>query len=178
MGGAGLRGARTERLCAGVVDAAALARCEDSLDDLGSLDARDDAQRAAPHPTVFDVDAEHVLEPLHPAHGGRRRMGLAGGWTNTAGDDVVAVFETRGENAGAALNAQVKGGFTVLHTAAAFNNSSFGTRRLEWIPAFAGMTGNFAGNVTLATAVVHVAAVIPAKAGIQLLIPSSANPET
>ena len=40
------------------------------------------------------------------------------------------------------------------------------------------MTGNFAGNVTLATAVVDVTAVIPAKAGIQLLIPSLANPET
>ena len=42
-GGAGLRGARTERRCAGVVDAAALASGEmneDPLDDLGSLDAR------------------------------------------------------------------------------------------------------------------------------------------
>ena len=58
MGGAGLRGAGTERRCAGVVDAAALASGEmneDPLDDLGSLDARDDAQRAATHTTVFDV---------------------------------------------------------------------------------------------------------------------------
>ena len=42
-GGAGLRGAHTERRCAGVVDAAALASGEmneDPLDDLGSLDAR------------------------------------------------------------------------------------------------------------------------------------------
>ena len=45
-GGAGLRGAHTERRCAGVDDGAGLAGGEmskDPLDDLGSVDARDDA---------------------------------------------------------------------------------------------------------------------------------------
>ena len=82
MGGAGLRGARSERRCAGVVDLAALASGEineDPLDAIGSLDARDDAQRAATDSTVFDADVEHALEPLHPTHGGRWRMGFAGG---------------------------------------------------------------------------------------------------
>ena len=81
MGGAGLRGARTEWRCAGVVDAAAVASGEmneDPLDDLGSVDARGDAQRAATHTTVFKFDVEHALEPSHPAHGRRRRMGFAG----------------------------------------------------------------------------------------------------
>ena len=64
MGGAGLRGAHTERRCAGVVDGAGVAggeMSEDPLDDLGSVDARDDAQRGATHTTVFDVDyvSEH-----------------------------------------------------------------------------------------------------------------------
>ena len=72
---------------------------EDPLDDLGSVDARDDAQRAATHTTVFDVDVQDALEALHPAHGGRRRMGFAGGWMSPVGDDVVAVFEVRGEHA-------------------------------------------------------------------------------
>ena len=66
MGGAGLRGARTDRRYTGVVDAAALASGEMNaapLDDLGSLDARDSAQRAATHTIVFDVDVEHALEP-------------------------------------------------------------------------------------------------------------------
>ena len=52
MGGAGLRGAHTERGCAGVADGAGLAggeMSEDPLDDLGSVDARDAAQRAATH---------------------------------------------------------------------------------------------------------------------------------
>ena len=52
MGGAGSRGARTDRRYTGVVDAAALASGEMNeapLDDLGSLDARDSAQRAATH---------------------------------------------------------------------------------------------------------------------------------
>ena len=65
MGGARLRGAHTERRCAGVVDGAGLAggeMSEDPLDDLGSVDARDDAQRGATHTTVFDVDVEDALE--------------------------------------------------------------------------------------------------------------------
>ena len=102
MGGARLRGAHTERRCAGVVDGAGLAggeMSEDPLDDLGSVDARDDAQRGATHTTVFDVDVEDALEALHPAHGWRRRMGFAGGWMSPVGDDVVAVFEVRGEHA-------------------------------------------------------------------------------
>ena len=74
--------------------------CEDSLDDLGSLDARDDAQRGATHATVFDVDVEDAFEPLDPAHRrGTRRMGLAGGLMGTVGDDVMAVFAVRGEHA-------------------------------------------------------------------------------
>ena len=106
MGGTGLRGAHTERRCAGVVDAVGVAggeMSEDPLDDLGSVDAGDDAQRGATHSTVFDVDVEDALEALHPAHGGRRRVGLAGGWMSPVGDDVVAVFEVRGEVIGAGV---------------------------------------------------------------------------
>ena len=57
-GGWEFRAGRTQRRCAGVIGAAGLARGEmgeDSLDDLGRLDARDDAQCAAAHATVFDV---------------------------------------------------------------------------------------------------------------------------
>ena len=69
-------------------------------DELGLFDARDDAQRAATHATVFDVDAEDALEPLHPAHGrGTRRMRLAGGMVDRVGDDAAAVLEVRGEHA-------------------------------------------------------------------------------
>ena len=93
MGGARLRGARTERRCAGVVDGAGLAggeMSEDPLDDLGSVDARDDAQRAATHTTVFDVDVEDALEALHPAHGGEETHGVRGrldehGWGRCGG---------------------------------------------------------------------------------------------
>ena len=84
MGGAGLRGVHTERRCAGVVDAAGLASGEmneDPLDDLGRVDAGDDAQRAATHTTVFDVDVEDALEALHPAHGG------GGAWGSRALDE-------------------------------------------------------------------------------------------
>ena len=95
---------RTQRRCAGVVvDAAGVGRGEmgeDFVDDLGRFDARDDAQRAATHATVFDVDAEDALEPLHPAHGrGTRRMRLAGGLMGRFGDDTAAVLEVRGEHA-------------------------------------------------------------------------------
>ena len=97
----GLRG--MERRCAGGIDAAGLARGEmgeDGLDELGSLDARDDAQRAATYPTVFDVDVEDAPEPLHPAHGrGTRRGRLAGRWVGRVGDDAVAVLAVRGEHA-------------------------------------------------------------------------------
>ena len=61
---------RTQRRCAGVIDAAGLAHGEmgeDCLDDRaalqGRLDARDDAQCAATHATVFDVDVEDSLVP-------------------------------------------------------------------------------------------------------------------
>ena len=81
MGRRGLRFRRMERRCAGVVNAAGVAggeMGEDSLDDVGGLDARDDAQCAATHATVFDVDVEDSLEPLHRAHGRwTRRMRLA-----------------------------------------------------------------------------------------------------
>ena len=97
----GLRG--MERRCAGGMDAGGLARGEmdeDGLDEFGGLDARDDAQRAATYPTVFDVDVEDALEPLHPAHGcGTRRGRLAGGWVDGVGDDAVAVLAVRGEHA-------------------------------------------------------------------------------
>ena len=90
-------------ICAHLSIGAGLARGEmgeDSLDDLGSLDARDDAQRGATHATVFDVDVEDAFEPLDPAHRrGTRRMGLAGGLMGTVGDDVMAVFAVRGEHA-------------------------------------------------------------------------------
>ena len=102
-GGREFGSARTQRRCAGVVAAGGVARGEmgeDSLDDLGSLDARDDPQRAAAHPTVFDVDAEDALEALHPAHGRTtRRMGLAGDWMGGVGDDTATVFAVRGEHA-------------------------------------------------------------------------------
>ena len=92
-----------ERRCAGTVVATGLAGGEigeDLLDDFGSFDARDDAQRAATHATVFDIDAEDSLEPLHPAHGRTTRpMGLAGGMVGGVGDDAAAMFEVRGEHA-------------------------------------------------------------------------------
>ena len=101
--GRGLRFGRMERRCAGVVDAAGVAggeMGEDLLDDLGRLDARDDAQCAATPATVFDVDVEDSREALHPAHGrGTRRMRLAGGLMGRFGDDTAAVLEVRGEHA-------------------------------------------------------------------------------
>ena len=66
-----------ERRCAGTVVATGLAGGEigeDLRDDFGSFDARDDVQRAATHATVFDIDAEDSLEPLHPAHGRTTRL--------------------------------------------------------------------------------------------------------
>ena len=102
-GGRGLGLRRMERRCAGAVDAVGVAggeMGEDLLDEFGRLDARDDVQRAATHATVFDVDVEDSIEPLHPAHGrGTRRMRLAGGLVDRVGDDAVAVLEVRGEHA-------------------------------------------------------------------------------
>ena len=73
---------------------------EDSLDEFGRFDARDDAQRGATHATVFDVDVEDALERLHRAHGrGTSRLRFAGGWVDGVGDDAVAVLEVRGEHA-------------------------------------------------------------------------------
>ena len=43
---------------------------EDSLDEVGGLDACDDAQRPATHGTVLDIEMEDSVEALHPAHGG------------------------------------------------------------------------------------------------------------
>ena len=64
------------------------------------FDVRYDAQRTATHATVFDVDVEDALEPLHPAHGSpTRRMRLAGGLVDRVGDDAVAVLAVRGEHA-------------------------------------------------------------------------------
>ena len=58
------------------------------------------AQRAATYPTVFDVDVEDALEPLHPIHGSpTRRMRLTGGWVSGVGDDAVAVLAVRCEHA-------------------------------------------------------------------------------
>ena len=97
----GLR--RMERRCAGAGDAVGVAggeMGEDLLDEFGRLNARDDTQRATTHATVFDVDVEDALEPLHPAHGrGTQRMGLAGGLVDRVGDDAAAVLEVRGEHA-------------------------------------------------------------------------------
>ena len=50
---------RVQRRCAGAVDAVGVARGEmgeDLLDEFGGFDARDDAQRAATHATVFGRD--------------------------------------------------------------------------------------------------------------------------
>ena len=88
MGGAGLRGAHTERRCAGVVDGAGLAggeMSEDPLDDLAS------SLRERHFRGGEAGDAKSA--------GGRRRMGFAGGLMSTVGDDVVAVYEVRGEHA-------------------------------------------------------------------------------
>ena len=57
------RNARTEWRCVRAVDAAGLSGSEmskDPLDEFGSLDARDNAQRSATHLTVRDVDVEDV----------------------------------------------------------------------------------------------------------------------
>ena len=90
-----------ERRCAGAVDGVGVARGEmgeDLLDEFGRLDARDDAQRATTHATVFDADVEDALEPLHPAHGRTTScMGLAGGSMDGVRDDAVAVLEVRGK---------------------------------------------------------------------------------
>ena len=92
-----------ERRRAGVIDAVGLARGEigeDCLDELRRFDAGDDAQRTATHATVFDVDVEDALEPLHPTHGSpTRRMRLAGGLVGRVGDDAAAVLAFRGEHA-------------------------------------------------------------------------------
>ena len=92
-GGRGFGCGRTQRRCAGVVVAAGAGggeMGEDLLDDLGSLDARDDTQRSATHPTVFDVDVEDSIEAPHPAHGRTTRpMGLAGGLLGRVGDNAA-----------------------------------------------------------------------------------------
>ena len=102
-GGRGFGCGRTQRRCAGVVVAAGAGggeMGEDLLDDLGSLDARDDTQRSATHPTVFDVDVEDSIEAPHPAHGRTTRpMGLAGGLLGRVGDNAAAMLEVRGEHA-------------------------------------------------------------------------------
>ena len=101
--GRGLGERRMERRCAGAVDALGVAggeMGEDSLDEFGRFDARDDARRTATHATVFDVDVEDALERLHRAHGrGTSRLRFAGGWVDGVGDDAVAVLEVRGEHA-------------------------------------------------------------------------------
>ena len=97
----GTRG--VEPRCAGAVDAAGVVggeMGEDVLDEFGRLDAGDDAQRAATHATVPDVDMEDALKPLHPAHGrATRRLMLAGGLVDRVGNDAVAVLEVRCEHA-------------------------------------------------------------------------------
>ena len=87
MGGARLRGAHTERRCAGVVDGAGVAggeMSEDPLDDLGSVDARDDAQRGATHPAVFDVDVEDARDPADGPGAVRGGQPVGGsGWSGS-----------------------------------------------------------------------------------------------
>ena len=63
---------------------------EGPLDDLGSFDAGDDAQRAATHTTVLDVDVEDALEAAassswgEEAHGARGRLD-GQGWERYGG---------------------------------------------------------------------------------------------
>ena len=112
MGGTGLRGAHTERRCAGVVDGVGLAGGEMSeapLDDLASslrerhfrgVSMQAMTRNVAPHTAQCSMSLWKTrLRRLHPAHGGRRRVGFAGGWMSPVGDDVVAVFEVRSEHA-------------------------------------------------------------------------------
>ena len=53
--------------------------------EFGRFDARDDAQRAATHATVFDVDVEDALEPLHPGAWARGETREARGWMGGPG---------------------------------------------------------------------------------------------
>ena len=39
---------------------------EDSLDEVGGLDARDDAQCPTTKKTMLDIEMEDSFEPLHP----------------------------------------------------------------------------------------------------------------
>ena len=124
MGGAGLRGAHTERRCAGVVDGAGLAggeMSEDPLDDLGSVDARDDAQRANRTITALlagsanpNAKQDDGLTPLHLAaiEGTREAVSarVAGGADPNARDgygDTPLYYADRNHNneASAALKA-------------------------------------------------------------------------
>ena len=64
------------------------------------IDAPDDAKRVATRARLLDFDVEDSVEPLHPAHEGRRkRRGLANGEMSPVGDDAVAVLEVPGEHA-------------------------------------------------------------------------------
>ena len=47
------------------------------MDDLGGIDAGDDAPRPAHWGRAFEVDWEHSLEALHPAQWGGGRGGVA-----------------------------------------------------------------------------------------------------
>ena len=99
--GGGLGERRLERRCAGAVDALGVAggeMGEDSLDEFGRFDARDDAQRTAEHATVFDVDEEKDVElitrmarlellgqnMLDELGGGFRHASRATAWTEAA----------------------------------------------------------------------------------------------
>ena len=112
MGGTGLRGAHTERRCAGVVDAVGLAGGEMSeapLDDLASslrerhfrgASMQAMTRNVAPHTaqcsmSMWKTRSRRCIQLM----GGRRRVGFAGGWMSPVGDDVVAVIEVRGEHA-------------------------------------------------------------------------------
>ncbi len=78
---------------------------EDALDDSGIFDAGDDLHRTATYLAGFNVDVEHALEALRPAHGGAALdgcFGTLGTWrfaAATGGGVRCAVWTVRGEHA-------------------------------------------------------------------------------
>ena len=76
---------------------------QDLADQLRVLDASDNPQLTATTRAGLDVDREYTLEPLHPAHRGTGLDLIRGvsalGRGRRSGDDVIAMFGIRGEQA-------------------------------------------------------------------------------